>query len=159
MRRVLMGVVVGFGYGLLVGAVMFLLLLADRDHSGSLMIDFTELLRFLTLLAIIICGSAGALVGLLVTLLRAPAISAGMIGLSIGLVVLVGVVIAIWIFANVAWSDVGGVIVLLLVLMIMFPIGLGATGMMASAVARKVDAISPDASNTRLERNSPARRL
>ena len=135
MLRVFLGVVVGLGYGVLVGGVMFLT--SDPAHPGALIPDYSEFFRFLTLIAMIITGSAGALVGLMVTLLRVGKIKAGMIGFSIGLVVLAGVLFKIWMSANVPWSDLGASFLLFSVLMIIFPMGLTATGVTASAVAGK----------------------
>jgi hypothetical protein len=133
MLRVVVGVVVGLAYGVLVGGVMFLL--DDRDHSGALILDYSELFRFLTLLAMIISGSAGALVGSMVTLLMVGKIKAGMIGFSIGLVVIAGVLFTMRMYADVPWYDRGAVFLMFFVLMIMFPMGLAAVGVTASAVA------------------------
>ena len=135
MLRVLVGVFVGLGYGVLVGGVMFLL--DDPSQPGPLMLDYRELLRFLTLLAMIISGSAGALVGSVVALLMVGKIKAGMIGFSIGLVVIAGVLLTMLMYADVPWYDHGAVFLMFFVLMIMFPVGLALTGMTASAMAGK----------------------
>jgi hypothetical protein len=77
-----------------------------------------------------------ALVGLMVTLCRAGKIKAAMIGFCTGLVVLAGVVLKISpelkLSAQVSWSEVGFLILMFSVLIIMFPAGLAATGMIAS---------------------------
>ncbi|PYS69061.1 MAG: hypothetical protein DMF69_18150 [Acidobacteria bacterium] len=151
MLRVVVGVVVGLGYGVLVGGVMFLL--DDRDHSGALILDYSELFRFLTLLAMIISGSAGALVGLIVTIFIVGKIKAGIIGFSIGLVVIAGVLFTMRMYADVPWHDRGGLFLLFFMLMIMFPMGLAAVGATAVAAAGKVGSkLNSQPTNTRLER-------
>jgi len=143
MLRVLIGIVVGLAYGVLVGSVIFLLdlITRDSDHTGGLILDPKAILRFLILLAMIITGSAGALVGLMVTLFRAGKIKAAMIGFCTGLVVLGGVVLKISsqlkLSAQASWSEVGFLILMFSVLIIMFPAGLAATGMIASVAAGK----------------------
>src|SRR6476660_6860376 len=106
MLRVLAGIVVGLGYGVLVGGIMLLIL--SGEPPGVLLLDYNKISRVLTLLAMITTGSVGALVGSMVTLLRVRKIKAGMIGFCIGLVVIAGVFFTMRMYADVPWSDRGG---------------------------------------------------
>ena len=137
-----MGILAGLGYGVFIGGVMSLIYFFSGDPPVDLMLDSQKIFRFLILLAIIITGSAGALVGLMVTLLRVGKIRAGMLGFCIGLLVLAGVLFKVWPqlkveFMAVSWPSIGILFLFFLALMIMFPLGLAATGVTASAVAGK----------------------
>jgi hypothetical protein len=141
MLKVLVGIVVGLGYGVLVGGMMLLIYFLSSDPPVDLMLDYNKMFRFLILLAMIITGSAGALVGFLVTLLRAGKLKAGMIGFGVGLVVLAAILFKIspqlkTDFMAVSWSSLSIVFLFFLALMIMFPLGLAATGVAASVVTR-----------------------
>jgi hypothetical protein len=141
MLKVLVGIVVGLGYGVLVGGMMLLVYFLSSDPPVDLMLDYNKMFRFLILLAMIITGSAGALVGFLVTLLRAGKLKAGMIGFGVGLVVLAAILFKIspqlkTDFMAVSWSSLSIVFLFFLALMIMFPLGLAATGVAASVVTR-----------------------
>ena len=120
---------------------MSLIYFFSGDPPVDLMLDSQKIFRFLILLAIIITGSAGALVGLMVTLLRVGKIKAGMLGFGIGLLVLAGVLLTMLMYADVPWYDHGAVFLMFFVLMIMFPVGLALTGMTASAMAGKFASI------------------
>src|SRR4030095_643968 len=141
MLKVLVGIVVGLGYGVLVGGMMLLIYFLSSDPPVDLMLEYNKMFRFLILLAMIITGSAGALVGFLVTLLRAGKLKAGMIGFGVGLVVLAAILFKISPqlktgFMAVSWSSLSIVFLFFLALMIMFPLGLAATGVAASVVTR-----------------------
>jgi hypothetical protein len=141
MLKVLVGIVVGLGYGVLVGGMMLLIYFLSSDPPVDLMLEYNKMFRFLILLAMIITGSAGALVGFLVTLLRAGKLKAGMIGFGVGLVVLAAILFKIspqlkTDFMAVSWSSLSIVFLFFLALMIMFPLGLAATGVAASVVTR-----------------------
>ena len=75
--------------------------------------------------------------GLMTTLLKADKTKGGMIGFSVGLVVLAGVLLKIWpqlkneLSAMSSFMDLGFLFLMFLVLFIMFPIGLAATGVTA----------------------------
>jgi hypothetical protein len=135
MLRVLAGIAVGLGYGVLVGGAIFLLDLITGDSDQSvLMIDPKAIFRALLLLAMTVTGSAGAVVGLLVAVLRTEKTKAAMIGFCTGLLVLAGIVVKIW-----PQLDVSALSVLLfLVLIIVFPVGLGATGVVAAQVSNRL---------------------
>lgn len=70
--RVLAGIAVGVGYGVLVGGVISLmdLITGDSDHSAGLMIDPKAIFRDLLLLAMMVTGSGGVAVGLIVTVFK-----------------------------------------------------------------------------------------
>jgi hypothetical protein len=143
MLRVLPGIIVGLGYGVLVGGLIFVIdfITGESDRGSVLMLDSKAILRFLILMAMIITGSAGALLGLIVTVLRAGKLKAAMIGFSIGLVILVGVLLlaapTLDMPANASWSYFRFLLLMFLVLITAFPAGLAATGVATSAVAAK----------------------
>lgn len=143
MLRVAVGIIVGLGYGVLVGGLIFLIdfITGESDRGSVLMIDTKAILRDLILVSMIITGSAGALVGFIVTLVRALKIRAAIIGFSIGLVLLVGVLLKVSpqldMSADAPLSSFSFLFLMFLVLFIMFPAGLAATGVTTSVVATK----------------------
>ena len=145
-----MGIVVGLGYGVLVGMVLFLIgFLAGSSESSSLMIDPKAILRDLILVAMTLTGSSGAVVGLLVTLFRTGKTKAAIVGFCAGLLVFAGIIYKMWpqlvTSGNVSAFELSFVFLMLLVLLIMFPVGLAATGVTASVLARKF--VPPDSRN------------
>jgi hypothetical protein len=143
MSKILLGVVVGLGYGVFVGGSVFLIALLSGGPPVDLMLDYGKIVRFLVLLVTIISGSAGALVGLAVTLLRVDKIKARTIGFSFGCMILAGIVFTIWPQLKNELSAIDSLIqvlfllLLFLVLFIMFPIGLAATGVTAVRMSDK----------------------
>lgn len=143
MLKILLGVVVGVGYGVLVGGLVLLIGLMAGDPPVDLMLDYSKIVRFLVLLVTIICGSAGALVGFVVTLFRVNNIKARTIGFSFGWVVLAGIVFTIWpqlkneLSGMNSWTQVIFVFSILLVLFIVFPIGLAVTAVTAVRLSGK----------------------
>ncbi len=142
MLRVLIGILVGLAYGAFVGAVMFLIYYLSSDPPVDLIPDSKAVFRFLILLAMIITGSSGALVGFIVTLLGLAKIKAGFVGFGVGLLLFVGVLFGIWPqlrieLTSITWPNLGFLCLFLLVLIMMFPMGLAATGVTASVLARK----------------------
>ena len=141
--KILLGVVVGLGYGVLVGGLVFLIGLMAGGPPVDLMLDYGKIVRFLVLLVTIICGSAGALVGVAVTLLRVDKIKARTIGFSFGCVILAGIVFTIWAQVKNELSAINSLVqvvfllLFFLVLFIMFPIGLAATGATAVRISNK----------------------
>jgi hypothetical protein len=141
MVRILAGIGVGLGYGVLIGGVIFLIdfITGDSNNSAGLMIDPKAIFRALLLLAMTVTGSAGAVVGLMVSMLRTGKIKAAMIGFVTGLLVLSGIVVKIWPQLELPPSSGFGLSLLfLLVLFIVFPAGLAATGVAASVIAARV---------------------
>jgi len=113
------------------------------DPPVDLILDYSKIVRFLALLVTIICSSAGALVGLAVTLLRANKIKARIIGFSLGWVVLAGILFTIWprlrseLSGMNSWGQIIFLFSIFLVLFIMFPIGLAATGVTVVRISDK----------------------
>src|SRR5215813_11766673 len=143
MLRILVGILIGLGYGALVGAALFLIYCLSSDPPGDLIPDSNAVFRFLMLLAMIITSSAGAFVGLMVSLIRLGKIGAGILGFAVGLLVLAGVLFTIWPqlkidLRDVTWPSFSFVFLFLLVLLMMFPLGLAATGVLASVATRKL---------------------
>jgi hypothetical protein len=142
MTRVLAGIGVGLGYGVVVGGVIFLIdfITGDSDHSAGLMIDPKAIFRALLLLAMTVTGTAGAVVGLMVTVLRTGKTKAAMIGFGVGLLLLSGIVVKIWPQLDLSPYRFGfGLSLLfLLVLIIALPVGLAAAGVTASVIAGRV---------------------
>lgn len=142
--RVLAGIAVGVGYGVLVGGVISLmdLITGDSDHSAGLMIDPKAIFRDLLLLAMMVTGSGGVAVGLIVTVFKTGKIKAAMIGFCTGLLLLAGIVVKIWPQLELSPNGSGFALTvlffLLLILIIFLPAGLAATGVTASVVAAKV---------------------
>ena len=141
--KILLGVVVGLGYGVLIGGSVLLINLLAGDPPVDLMLDYSKIVRFLALLVTITCSSAGVLVGLVVTLLRVNKIKARTIGFSLGWVMLAGILFTIWpqLRSELSGMNFFGQIIFLfsifLVLFIMFPIGLAATGVTAVRMSDK----------------------
>jgi hypothetical protein len=138
MVRILAGIGVGLSYGVLVGCVILLIdfITGDSDNSAGLMIDPKAIFRALLLLAMAVTGAAGAVVGLMVSMLRTGKTKAAMIGFVTGLLVLSGIVVKIWPQLDLPPSSGFGLsLVLLLVLIIVFPAGLAVTGVAASVIA------------------------
>jgi hypothetical protein len=132
--KTLSGVVVGLGYGVLIGGLLLLIGVMAGDPPVDLMLDNNAILTSLVLLVTTICGSAGALVGLLVTLLNADKKKARIIGFSLGWLILIGIVFTIWpqlkneLSGTTSWVFLFSIF---LVLFFVFPIGLAVTGMAA----------------------------
>lgn len=138
--KILVGVVVGLGYGVLVGGSVLLLGLIAGAPPLDMMLDYSKIVRAIVLIVTIITGSAGALIGFVVTLLRVNKIKARTIGFSFGCVVWAGIVITIWPQLKNELSQMNSWIFLLsifLVLFIVFPIGLAATGVTAVHLSDK----------------------
>jgi len=143
MLKILLGIVVGLGYGVLIGGSVLLINLMAGDPPVDLMLDYSKIVRFLALLVTIICSSAGALVGLVVTLLRANKIKATTIGFSLGWVMLAGILFTIWpqlrseLSGMNSWGQIIFLFAIFLVLFIIFPVGLAATGVTAVRMSDK----------------------
>jgi hypothetical protein len=85
--RGLAGVLIGVGYGVLVGAVIVLLGRTEHDtaYPGPLIPDVNQMRRLLMHLAIAITGVCGVLVGLAVGLSSVGKAKGGAIGFGVGL--------------------------------------------------------------------------
>lgn len=139
--KTLVGVVVGLGYGVLIGGLLLLINGMAGDPPVDLMLDYNAIVRSLILVVTIICGSAGALVGFLVTLVSADKMKARTIGFILGCLVSVGIVFTLLPQLNnelsgmTSWGVVTFLFLIFLVLFMMFPIGLAATAMAAVRVS------------------------
>lgn len=130
--------VVGSAYGVFMGGLLFLIDVLAGGPPVDLMLDYSAIVRSLILLATIICGSAGAVVGLLVTLLGADKIKARAIGFCFGWLILAAIVFTIWPELKNELSGKGSWVLLFLIfllLFIVFPIGLAATAVLAVRVS------------------------
>jgi hypothetical protein len=143
MSKILLGVVVGVGYGVLVAGSVLLIALIAGGPPVDLMLDYSKIVRSLVLVVTIITGSAGAVVGFVVTLLRVDKSKAKTIGFSLGCVIVAGIVLTIWphLKNELSAIDSGIQVVflfsILLVLFIVFPVGLAATGVTAVRISDK----------------------
>ncbi|CAN5397160.1 MAG: hypothetical protein ACR2GW_03905 [Pyrinomonadaceae bacterium] len=129
---------IGVGYGVLVGALTFLLTRIGRDpaHPGPLIPDANEMARLVTVLAMLITGICGGLVGLIVGLSGVREGRAAMTGFGFGLLVLALVSMNSWTaLANGSWRDWLNLLILLIIL----PIGLALTAVVVSAVADRLE--------------------
>lgn len=141
--KILLGVVVGLGYGVLIGGSVLLINVMAGDPPVDLMLDYRAILRTLVLVVTVICGSAGALVGLLVTLVSADKVKARTIGFGVGCVILAGIVFMIWpqlkieLSGMASLTEVTFLFAIFLVLFIVFPVGLAATGVTVVRVSGK----------------------
>lgn len=141
--KILLGVVVGLGYGVLIGGSVLLINVMAGDPPVDLMLDYRAILRTLVLVVTVICGSAGALVGLLVTLVSADKVKARTIGFGVGCVILAGIVFIIWpqlkieLSGMASLTEVTFLFAIFLVLFIVFPVGLAATGVTVVRVSGK----------------------
>ena len=143
MFKTLLGAVIGLGYGVLIGGSVLLINVMAGDPPIDLMLDYRAILRSLILVVTVICGSAGALVGLLVTLVSADKVKARTIGFGVGCVVLAGIVFMIWprlkieLSEMASWTEITFLFAIFLVLFIVFPVGLAATGVTIVRVSGK----------------------
>ena len=129
--------ILGAAYGLLVGAVMFLVTYEDRytPYPGPLIPNKNEVARIVTTLAALIAGTCGALVGLTVGLSGLGRGWAAASGFGAGLALML---LLLW-FDNpwpalirgnwVAWRGV-------LLYLLLLPCGLALTGAAVSSVVR-----------------------
>ena len=140
--RTLVGIVVGVGYGVLVGVVLFLIgVITGGSNSNPLMIDPQAMVRLVITLAMTVTGCAGVVVGFIVTLFRPGRVKAALVGFCTGVLVFAGIVFIMWsqldMSGNAPPFEVSSLILLVLVLIVMFPAGLAATGVTASVLAHK----------------------
>ena len=89
--RCAVGALVGVLYGLLIGVLIYPLthIGLDYEHPGPLIPNTVEFAWFATVLAALIAGAAGVVVGLIVALLGPARGKAATVGLVTGLIVIV----------------------------------------------------------------------
>jgi hypothetical protein len=88
--RGIIGVMIGVGYGVLLGALTFLYTHIGRDpaYPGPMIPNENEAARIFTIVAMILFGTCGALTGLIVGISSVGRGRAGTIGFGIGFLVL-----------------------------------------------------------------------
>ena len=88
--RGIVGVMIGVGYGVLLGALTFLYSRIGRDpaYPGPMIPNENEWAQIVTIMALILFGTCGALTGLIVGISSVGKGRAGTIGFGIGFLVL-----------------------------------------------------------------------
>ena len=133
----LAGLLVGIGYGIFVGALIFLIIRFTSD-PGPMIPDNNGWGQMVLTYATFTAGVCGALVGLVVGLSGANKVRGGIIGSVIGLLVLLYLSRDSWTggtkLSSTQWQELFGISVLLLLFM---PIGLGLTGIVVSIIVGK----------------------
>jgi hypothetical protein len=137
--RGLAGIFIGATYGVLVGAVMFLRtrIGLDRAHPGPLIANAIEMAWFVTVMAGLITGVCGTLVGLAVGLSGVDKARAAGIGFSVGLLVLAPLSIndwSAWDLLNASWRTRLDLFVMLTIR----PIGLALMSMFVAVVTARL---------------------
>lgn len=137
--RGLAGLVLGIGYGLLAGALTFLLFSLTVHSPGPMIPDNYGWARAVIRYVTLITGVAGALVGLVVGLSGVNKTRGGMIGSAPG-VVIIGLFLLSSLpgsatLSGAQWKELLGAF---LFLFLLFPTGLTLTGIAVSVVARKL---------------------
>jgi hypothetical protein len=134
--RGIVGVLFGVGYGALVSAVMSMLTRVGRDprYPGPLIPDANEMARLVTMLAAVVTGACGVVVGLAVGLSGVGRGRAAAIGCGLGLVLTFFITFNSWSGLLQgswhAWRE-------LLTTLVFLPCGLALTGVLVSdAVGR-----------------------
>jgi hypothetical protein len=96
--RGLAGLIIGIGYGILMGALTFLMwrITHDPAYPGPMIPDDNGWRLIATISATATAGVCGALVGLLVSLTSARKGRGGVMGLAVGVVVLLVVFLHSW---------------------------------------------------------------
>jgi hypothetical protein len=139
--RGLVGLIVGVGYGLIVGALTFLLfrLTSDPAHPGPMIPDNNAWGQIVTVYAALIAGGCGALVGLVVSLSGASKVRGGMIGVAVGLLPFVYFLSDSWAgLTQLSWPQSRELLTASVFFLLFFPVGLGLTGMVVSIIAGKL---------------------
>jgi len=137
--RGLAGLILGLGYGLLAGALTYLVYFVTVDSPGPMIPDNYGWAKLVAVYATVICGVCGALVGLVVGLSGVGKARAAMIGSALGLVVSLPFLFSSWNagarLSGPLWKEFFSA---LLFLFLLFPVGLTLTGIVVSVVGRKL---------------------
>ena len=137
--RGLAGLILGIGYGLLVGAIIWLLIRLTAENPGPMIPDNNGWGEMLMWYVTLLTGGCGALVGLGVGSSGGNKIAGGVIGVIVGLIPLVyflsGSAVGLTKLSVPEWLQLLTVLVLFLLIL---PVGLGVTGMVVSMIASKL---------------------
>ena len=137
--RALAGLVLGIGYGLLAGALTFLLFTLTADRPGPMIPDYYGWGRMVTMYTALITGVCGAFLGLVVGLAGVSKVRGGMIGAALGLVVLLPFLLGSWPgLSRLSLSLWKEFLKASFFLFLFFPLGLALTGIVVSVVARRL---------------------
>lgn len=136
--RGLAGLLVGSGYGLVVGAITFLLFWVTSDSPGPMIPDNTGWGELVVTYGTFIAGVFGAVVGLVVGLSGVSKVRAIIIGAAIGLVILLYFMREPLVgLTELPWPQWKEFLKIFVALLLFLPIGLGLTGMFVSMIAGK----------------------
>ena len=140
MLRGVAGLIIGIGYGLLLGGLLFLLfrIVSDPAHPGPMIPDENEWGRLLVTMATASGVISGALVGLIVSLSGTGKTRGAAIGFIAGLGVLVYGFWGSWTRVDFSLSGLVLILLILTVCFLLFPIGLAGTGALVSHVCERL---------------------
>jgi len=143
--RAALGVLIGIGYGLLVGAVTFRLmqLTYDPRYPGAMIPDAAGWARLTAFFAAVITGFFGVLVGVVVGVARAGATRGAVIAMSFGLGMFL--MLTVWAFAD-QWSSLMGeparvgriLLIQATSIFVAFPLGLALVGWVTGLITTKL---------------------
>ena len=136
--RGIFGVMIGVGYGVLLGALTFLYSHIGRDpaYPGPMIPNENEWAQIVTIMALILFGTCGALTGLIVGISSVGKARAGTIGFGIGFLVLALLSVNSWSAlargSALEWFN-------LLIGLIILPGGLTITSVLVSAAVSRLE--------------------
>ena len=140
--RGLAGLILGIGYGLLAGALIFLWVSLTSDGPGPMIPDNYGWGRMVAMYTALMTGACGALVGLVVGLLGVGKARGGTIGGVAGLVIVISFLLSslsgLSGFSRLSWPLWKEFLSVCLFFILVFPVGLMLTGVVVSVVARKL---------------------
>jgi hypothetical protein len=138
--RGVVGLIIGIGYGLLIGALVFLFcrIVSDPAHPGPMIPNENEWGRLLVTMATVSASIGGALVGLIVSLSAASKMRGTAIGFIAGLGILVYWFWGSWTRVDLSLFGLLFILLILTVCFLLFPIGLAVTGALVSHVCERL---------------------
>jgi hypothetical protein len=137
--RGLAGLILGATYGLVAGALTFLVFLFTSDNPGPMIPNNNEWGRIVVLCFALIAGGCGSLVGLVVGLSGVSRGRGGMIGAAVGLVLCLILLLSSWDgLTRLSWPLLREFLSVWILFLLVFPVGLGLTGMVVSIIVSKL---------------------
>jgi hypothetical protein len=139
--RGLAGLLVGIGYGLIFGALTFLVfrLTGNAAHPGPMIPDNNAWLEIVIVAVTVVGAGCGALVGLIVSLFGVSKVRGTVIGTTVGLIPFLYFLSESWVApTKLSWPDARDLLVVSVFFLLFWPVGLGLTGMVVSILASKV---------------------